>query len=95
MESEMDELKKVTEVFLPVKVYFNPTGAHTCAANFPKGEVCSYLRVRKFGTEEFCAAVEQTLFRYSEMGYLKPDKDCPIAAELERLKQVKSAESVE
>jgi hypothetical protein len=64
---------------VPVTAY-KRDGVPTCAVDFEKGDVCKFLRLKKFGTVEVCGFNEAKLWRRGEdgLGNIIPDKHCPL-----------------
>lgn len=68
---------------LEVKVYVTPDHMPTCAAHFPTGKVCRFLRTVRFGQDQVCTLNDKIIERANhpdDMGYLVPHDDCPVWA---------------
>ncbi len=68
-------MKKTIEI----EVFQTPKGEPTCCAEWP-AKTCRLLGLRKWGTGEYCVWSENQLNRSRDdgLGYLIPDKDCPL-----------------
>lgn len=70
---------------LEVKVYVTPDHVPTCAAHFPTGKVCRFLKYdyEALGDVPVCALNGKSVERAEhpdDMGYLVPHDDCPVWA---------------
>lgn len=69
---------------IAVEIYHAPDGSPTCAADMSNGQVCRFLRARRFGTIEECSLVlnhdlgNTLLHRNGDEGHLIPCDGCPL-----------------
>ena len=63
--------------YLPVEVFTDPHGNHTCASNFETNEICMFYGTSHFGTKEVCLATGQPIGRIKD-GFTIPVEGCPM-----------------
>lgn len=61
--------------------YQTPEGAPTCAVDFPSGQVCKFMRSRKFGLVDFCSCTGGDIHRANGDGYTLVQDECPVWGE--------------
>lgn len=69
---------------IAVTAYRTPDGKPTCATNFDTGEICQFVKTRKFGLVEVCTVRGRDIHRDDGgRGYLVPAAGCPVWAEVQ------------
>jgi len=65
-----------------VPVYRDKEGNPTCAAHFPTGEVCKFLRLEGLGSIPICGANAKSVRLYDNdgggAGFIRPSEVCPL-----------------
>lgn len=60
-------------------VGYKANGIPTCATDFIKGDICTFLRIRGMcGKQECCSVTGDDVIRDKDHGFLVPSTNCPL-----------------